>query len=222
MLPQPSAASELRDSPTAIGRIGQGRRAFSPVMTIKIISWFETIIANPAISVSELETIISNPEIRFKEVGGSLGVYIDKVGMYLLRFAPTWENAGCVSTMTNEKNFRFFFALSSTCTTLRLRREGRRHLKNKNKRVYFVFSSVCTIYGCAVKVGGTSRIKINEFILYSLRFALPLDKVGCVSTMPNEKTFVFSLHCLRLALPLHLYGNKSSYYGGSRKAERAY
>ena len=147
MRPQPSAASERRDSPTAIGRIGQRQRAFSPVMTIKIISWFETIIANPAISVSELETIISSPEIRFKEVGGSLGVYIDKVGMYLLRFAPTWENAGCVSTMTNEKNFRFFFALSSTCTTLRLRREGRRHLKNKNKRVYFVFSSVCTIYG---------------------------------------------------------------------------
>lgn len=54
-----------------IGRIEQGRRAFSAVMTIKLISWFETIIANPAISVSELETIISSPEIRFKEVGGS-------------------------------------------------------------------------------------------------------------------------------------------------------
>ena len=173
VLPQPSAASERRDCPTDIGRIEQGRRAFSAVMTIKLISWFETIIANPAISVSELETIISSPDIRFKEVGGSLGVYkcslwiyINKVGMYLLRLA--------------------------------------------------------LLYGCAVKVGGTSRIKINEFILYSLRFALPLDKVGCVSTMPNEKTFVFSLHCLRLALPLHLYGNKSSYYGGSRKAERAY
>lgn len=59
------------DSPTAIGRIGQGRRAFSTVMAIKLISGFETVIANPAISVSELETIISNPKIRFKEVGGS-------------------------------------------------------------------------------------------------------------------------------------------------------
>ena len=166
VLPQPSAASERRDCPTDIGSIGQGQRAFSAVMTIKLISWFETIIANPAISVSELETIISNPDIRFKEVGGSLGVYINKVEMHLLRFAPTWNDVGCVSTMPNEKNSVF----SLHCLRLAL------------------------LYGCAVKVGGTSRIKINEFILYSLRFALPL----------------------------HLYGNKSSYYGGSRKAERAY
>ena len=116
-------------------------------MTIKLISWFETIIANPAISVSELETIISNPKIRFKEVGGSLGVYINKVGMHLLRFAPTWNDVGCVSTMTNEKNSVF----SLHCLRLAL------------------------LYGCAVKVGGTSRIKINKFILYSLRFALPLQ-----------------------------------------------
>ena len=106
-----------------------------------------------------------------------LWIYINKVGMYLLRFAPTWNDVGCVSTIQNEKNSVF----SLHCLRLAL------------------------LYGCAVKVGGTSRIKINEFILYSLRFALPLDKVGCVSTMPNEKTFVFSLHCLRLALPLQIW-----------------
>ena len=58
-----------------------------------------------------------------------------------------------------------------------------------------------TPYG--VKVGFTSEIKINRFIMYFARFALPLDKVGCTSTIQNEKTHVFSLNCLRFALPLH-------------------
>ena len=42
-----------------------------------------------------------------------------------------------------------------------------------------------------VRIGCTSRIKINKFILYSLRFALPLDKVGGVSTMQIRKNICF-------------------------------
>ena len=67
----------------------------------------------------------------------------------------------------------------------------------------------CNLFGLhyftpkGVKVGFTSEIKINRFILYFARFALPLDKVGCTSTIQNEKTHVFSLNCLRFALPLH-------------------
>ena len=31
----------------------------------------------------------------------------------------------------------------------------------KIKEIYFVISSVCTLYGIAVKLGGTSILKIN-------------------------------------------------------------
>ena len=55
------------------------------------------------------------------------------------------------------------------------------------------------LYGEAVKIGVTSEIKIKRFILYFARFALPLDKVGCTSTIQIEKTYVFSLYCLRFA-----------------------
>ena len=97
--------------------------------------------------------------------------------MYLLRFAPTWNDVGCVSTMTNEKNSVF----SLHCLRLAL------------------------LYGCAVKVGGTSRIKINEFILYSLRFALftaPAVKVGGTSRIKINE---FILYSLRFALPLQIW-----------------
>ena len=65
---------------------------------------------------------------------------------------------------------------------------------------------LCIVFGLhsftpyGVKIGVTSEIKINRFILYFARFALPLDKVGCTSTIQNEKTYVFSLNCLRFAL----------------------
>ena len=45
----------------------------------------------------------------------------------------------------------------------------------------------------------TSTIKINEFILYCLRFALSLDKISCISTIKTNK---FVLYCLRFALSL--------------------
>ena len=47
----------------------------------------------------------------------------------------------------------------------------------KIKEIYFVISSVYTLYGIAVKLGGTSTIQ-------------------------NENTYVFSLYCLRFALTL--------------------
>ncbi|HAG33334.1 MAG TPA: hypothetical protein DCL18_07865 [Prevotella sp.] len=57
----------------------------------------------------------------------------------------------------------------------------------------------------AVKVGGTSRIKINKFILYSLRFALftaPAVKVGGTSRIKINE---FILYSLRFALPLQIW-----------------
>ena len=79
----------------------------------------------------------------------------------------------------------------STCRHYAFLCQDRPHLKNKNKQVYFALSSTCPFTASAVKVGCTSRIKINKFILYSLRFALPLDKVGVVSTMQIGKNICF-------------------------------
>ncbi|WP_144289382.1 hypothetical protein [Prevotella sp. P4-67] len=122
-----------------------------------------------------------------------------------LIFTASGVRTGCVSTMPNEKTFDF----SLHCLRLALLYSGAVKVGGTSRikiNEFILYSLRFALFTApAVKVGGTSRIKINEFILYSLRFALPLDKVGCVSTMPNEKTFVFSLHCLRLALPLHIH-----------------
>ena len=66
--------------------------------------------------------------------------------LYFSHLALPLNKVGCVSTMP-VKNIRFSFVLSSTCTT-------------------------STAF--AVKVGGGSEIKINDFILYFSHLALPL------------------------------------------------
>ena len=94
----------------------------------------------------------------------------------------------------------------STCRHYAFLCQDRPHLKNKNKQVYFALSSTCPFTASAVKVGCTSRIKINKFILYSLRFALftaPAVKVGCTSRIKINK---FILYSLRFALPLDKVG----------------
>jgi hypothetical protein len=53
-----------------------------------------------------------------------------------------------------------------------------------------------------VKVGGGSEIKIKDFILYFSHLALPLNKVGCVSTMPVKNirfSFALSSTCTTFA-----------------------
>ncbi|MDD6506056.1 MAG: hypothetical protein PUF39_01530, partial [Prevotellaceae bacterium] len=74
------------------------------------------------------------------------------------------------------------------------------------------YAMALSTFGLALsfdKIGGTSTIKTNGFVLYCLRFALSLDKIGCTSTIKTNK---FVLYCLRFALSLHkqdsVYNNR--------------
>ena len=101
------------------------------------------------------------------------------------------DKVGVVSTMQIGKNICFFFALSSTCpfTAPAVKAGCTSRIKINKFILYSLRFALFT--ASTVKVGCTSRIKINKFILYSLRFALPLDKVGGVSTMQIRKNICF-------------------------------